>query len=75
MLKLALGRPCVSRHSHVAVDHVAGHYISLPAGYLLPVLQRLHQLRGQQVARLPAPHSIVLVPTPDLAVQVTHCVC
>ena len=43
---------------------------TLTAGYLLPVLQALHQLRGQGVKSLPCPHSVVLVPTPDLAVQV-----
>ena len=42
------------------------------AGSLLPVLQTLHELSAQREARLPAPLSLVLVPTPDLATQVWH---
>ena len=40
------------------------------AGYLLPVLQALHQMRIEGATHLPSPHCLVLVPTPDLAVQV-----
>ena len=43
-----------------------------PAGSLLPVLQTLHELSAQREARLPAPLSLMLVPTPDLATQVWH---
>ena len=58
---------------HVSMIPVVQTLLSLFSGFLLPVLQSIHQSSSDGHS-LPSPYALVLAPSPELAVQVRQSV-